>query len=95
MREAIIPANIDISWLYSGVGGIQACPIATKVAQMPLLVDKTIFLLSGHFMVNKFGSNSEIENQRVFSVPILPIKPLLELATRSKNAIHREMSRGW
>ena len=83
MREAIIPADVDISWLDSGVSGIQACPIATKVTQMPLFVDKTIFLLFGHFMVDKFGSNSEIENQRVFPVPILPIEFLLELATRS------------
>jgi hypothetical protein len=32
------------------------------MAQMPLLVDKAIFLLFGHFMVDKLGSYSEIEN---------------------------------
>ena len=63
MREAIIPAAIDISWLDSGMSGVQACPVATEVAQMPLIVDKTIFLPFCHLIVDEFGSNSEVENE--------------------------------
>jgi hypothetical protein len=63
MRKAVVPANVDISWLDSCVSRIQAGPVATEMRQMPLSVNESVFLLLSHLIVDNFGSNAKIENE--------------------------------
>lgn len=93
MREAVVPADVDISWLDGCVSWVQASPVATEMGQMPLLIDEAVFLLLGHLIIDKFGSNTKVQNETMSAVSVFPVESLLELATGSKNAIHREMSR--
>jgi hypothetical protein len=95
MREAVITADVDIAWLHCGMSRIQAGPIAAKMRQMPLLVDETVFLLFCHFIIDKFASNTKIENERVFALPVFPVESLLELATGPCNAISGYLSWRW
>jgi hypothetical protein len=93
MREAIISADVDASWLDGCMRGVQAGPIATQMTQMPLLVNETIYLLLGNFVIDKLGNNAKVENERVPAAPIVPVESFLELSTGSKNSIYREVSR--
>jgi hypothetical protein len=95
MREAVVPADVDISRLDSCVSRIQARPVSAKMRQVPLFVNKAVFLLFGHFIVGKFGSNAKIENERVLVVSTIPVESLLELSTGSRNTVHGEVSRRW
>jgi hypothetical protein len=52
MREAVVLANVDSTRLHSSMCWIQARPIATEMAQMPLVADESILLLLRHFKVD-------------------------------------------
>ena len=93
MRETIISADIDASRLDGCMRRVQAGPIATEMTQMPLLVNETIFLLFGNFVVDKLGNNAKVENERVPAASIFPVESFLELSAGSKNSIHREVTR--
>jgi len=95
MREAVVSADVDISRLDSCVSRIQARPVSAEMRQVPLFVNEAVFLLFGHFIIGKFGSNAKIKNERVFFVSVIPVESLLELSAGSRNTVHGEVSRRW
>src|SRR5882757_4882953 len=95
MREAVVSADVDISRLDSCVSRIQARPVSAEMRQVPLFVNEAVFLLFGHFIIGKFGSNAKIKNERVFFVSVIPVESLLELSAGSRNSVHGEVSRRW
>lgn len=72
MREAVITTDIYRAGFNCGVGGIEAWPVAAKMAQMPPFADEPIFLLLSQSVEQKFGNDAEVENDCVFAFVILP-----------------------
>jgi len=87
MRKTKVAADVDPAWLNRRMIGIQACPVATPVAEMPFFVNEAILLLSRHLVVCQLVHDAVVESNRVSSFPVMPGKRFLKLTYSSLGPI--------